>query len=71
MMQYVTSRKVAGSSSCKVIDFFFNLHYPSSRTVAPRLIQPLTELGTRNCFLGVERCRRVKASMSCYEERKK
>jgi hypothetical protein len=39
--------------------------------MAPGLIQLLTALGTRNCFWGIERCRRVKVSMACYEERKK
>jgi hypothetical protein len=31
---------------------FFNLHNPSSRTMALRSIQPLTEMSTRNLPVG-------------------
>jgi hypothetical protein len=42
------ARKVAGSSSEEVIDFFFNLRNPSSRTMALGLSEPLLEMSTRN-----------------------
>jgi hypothetical protein len=43
---YATSWKVAGSSPGEVD--FFNLPNPSSRTMALRSTQPLTEMSTRN-----------------------
>jgi hypothetical protein len=42
-----TSRKVAVSIPDKVIEFF-NLHKPSSPTMALGSTQPLTEMSTRN-----------------------
>jgi hypothetical protein len=33
---------------------FFNIHNPSSRTVAQGLIQPLTEMSTKNLLGGKE-----------------
>jgi hypothetical protein len=50
-----TIGEVAGSSSDEVIDFFFNLPNPSSRTVSPGLTPSLTEISTRTCLWGVER----------------
>jgi hypothetical protein len=44
---YAKSRRVAGSISDQVIGFF-NWPNPSSRTVALRLIQHLTEMSTRD-----------------------
>jgi hypothetical protein len=46
---YATSRKVAGSIPDEVILFFFFISpNPSSRTMALRSIQPLTEMSTTN-----------------------
>jgi hypothetical protein len=63
MWHYVTSRKVAGSNPDEVIGFFFfNLPNPSSRTMALRWTQPLTEMSTGNIlgmFLGVKGGRSV------------
>jgi hypothetical protein len=39
---------------------FSNLPNPSSRTMALRLSQPLTQMSTRKCFWGVERGWRVR-----------
>jgi hypothetical protein len=47
MRHYATSLKVAGSIPDEVIEFL-NLPNPSSRTMALRPTQPLTEMGTRN-----------------------
>jgi hypothetical protein len=44
---YATSRKVADSSPDEVIGFF-NRPNPSSRTMALRSTQPLTEMNTGN-----------------------
>jgi hypothetical protein len=48
---YATSRKVAGSIPDEVIGFF-NSPNPSSRTVALRSTQPLTEMSTTNLLGG-------------------
>ena len=48
-----TSRKVAGSIPDDVIEIF-NWHNPSGHTMALGLTQPLTEISTRNVFLGVK-----------------
>jgi hypothetical protein len=40
--------EVAGSIPDEVIGFFFNSRNPSSRTMAIRSTQPLTEMSTRN-----------------------
>jgi hypothetical protein len=45
-----TSRKVSGSFPDKVMDFFFNLPNPSSRTMILGSTQPLTEIIARNNF---------------------
>jgi hypothetical protein len=60
---YDTSRTVSGSSLDEVIEFF-NLSNPSSRIMVMGLIQPLTEIKTLNCFLGVERGRCVRLTIS-------
>jgi hypothetical protein len=44
---YVTSQNVAGSISDEV-NGFFNLPNPSTRNMALRPTQPLTETGTKN-----------------------
>jgi hypothetical protein len=49
---YATSRKVVGSIPDEVIEFF-NRPNPSSRTMALRSTQPLTEMSTRN-FPGIK-----------------
>jgi hypothetical protein len=49
LRHYATSRKVADSIPEEVIGFF-NLPNPSSRIIALGLIQPLTEMSTRNLF---------------------
>ena len=41
-----TSRKVAGSTPYEVFEIFHSLN-PSSRCMALRLTQPVTEMGTR------------------------
>jgi hypothetical protein len=56
LRNYATSQKVTGSSPNEVD--FFNLPNPSSRTMAPRLTQPLTEMSTRN-LPGVKDSQRV------------
>ena len=48
-----TSRKVVGSIPDDVIGIFHR-HNPSGRTVALGLIQPLTEMSTRNISSGVK-----------------
>ena len=48
-----TSRKVAGSIPDGGIGIFHR-HIPSGRTVALGLIQPLTEMNTRNISCGVK-----------------
>jgi hypothetical protein len=55
---YATSRKVAGSNPDQITGFF-NWPNPSSRTMALRSTQPLTETITRN-LLGVKAGRCVK-----------
>jgi hypothetical protein len=52
-MQYVTSRKVAGSIPDAVIGFF-NLPNTSSRNTAMWSTQPLTEMSTWNLLEGKE-----------------
>jgi hypothetical protein len=47
LSRYATSQKVAGSIVDEVIGFF-NLHNPSSRTMALGFTQPLTDMSTRN-----------------------
>jgi hypothetical protein len=47
LRRYATNRKGAGSNSDKVIAFF-NLPNPCGRTMALGLIEPLTEMSTRN-----------------------
>jgi len=47
------SRKVAGSIPDGVIGIFHR-HYPSVRTMALGLTQPLTEISTRNISSGVK-----------------
>jgi hypothetical protein len=54
LRNYATSRKVDGSISDEVIGFF-NLHNPSSRTMALGSTQPLREMSTRNLPGGKER----------------
>jgi hypothetical protein len=44
---HATRRKIAGSIPDEVIAFF-NSRNPSSRTMATRSTQPLTEMSTRN-----------------------
>jgi hypothetical protein len=51
LRHYSRSRKVAGSSTDQV-DFFFNLPNPASRTMALGSTQPLTEMSTRNFYVG-------------------
>jgi hypothetical protein len=46
LRHYATSRKVAGSNPDEVD--FFNLSNPSSRTMALKSTQPLTEMSTGN-----------------------
>jgi hypothetical protein len=60
---YATRRKVAVSIPDEVIDFFFNLRNPSSRTMTLGSTQPLTESSTKNFSGrgGVKGGRRVKA----------
>jgi len=48
-----TSRKVAGSIPDSVIGIFHSQN-PSGRTMALGLIQPLTEMSTRNISWGVK-----------------
>jgi hypothetical protein len=48
-----TSRKVAGSIADGVIRIFHG-HYPSGRTMALGLTQPLTEMSTRNISWGIK-----------------
>ena len=48
-----TSPKVAGSIPDGVTGIF-HWHNPSGRTVALGLIQPLTEMSTRNIYRGVK-----------------
>jgi len=48
-----TSRKVAGSIPDGVIGIF-HWHNPFGRTMALGLTQPLTEMSTRNIYLGVK-----------------
>ena len=48
-----TSRKVAGSIP-DVVTGIFRWHNPSGRTMALGLTQSLTEMSTRNIFLGVK-----------------
>jgi hypothetical protein len=62
--QYVTSRKVAGSSHNEVIEFFFNLPNPSSHNMALGLTQPPTEISTRRCFWRVDLGRRFRLTTS-------
>jgi hypothetical protein len=47
LRHYATSRKVAESKNPDEVDFF-NLPDPSSRTMALRSTQPLTEMSTRD-----------------------
>jgi hypothetical protein len=47
LRHYAASRKVAGSITDDVIEFL-NWLNPSSRTLALRSTQPLTEMSTRN-----------------------
>jgi hypothetical protein len=47
LRHYATSPKVVGSIPYEVIGFF-NWPNPSSRTMALRSTQPLTEMSTRN-----------------------
>jgi hypothetical protein len=42
----------------------FRAPYPSNRSMALRLSQPLTEMSTRECFWGVERGRFVRLTIS-------
>ena len=54
LLNYFPSLKVAGPIPDELIGFF-NLPNPSSRTMALRLTQPLTEMSTRNLPGGKER----------------
>jgi hypothetical protein len=47
LRHYATTRKIAGSIADEVFGIF-NCPNPSSRTIALGLIQPLTEMSTRN-----------------------
>ena len=53
LRQCATSRKVAGSIPDGVIGIFHR-HNPSGRTTALGLIQPITEMSTRNISWGVK-----------------
>jgi hypothetical protein len=55
LRHYATIRKVAGSSPDEV-EYF----YPTSRTMALKATQPLTEMSTRNLPGGVKGGRRVR-----------
>jgi len=52
-MHRTTSRKVAGSIRDGFIEIF-HLHNLSGRNMALGLTQPLTEMSTRNIYLGVK-----------------
>jgi hypothetical protein len=52
------------SSSDEVIDFFFNLPNPTSRTIALRFTQSVTKMSTRKCLWRVKRGRSVKLTTS-------
>jgi hypothetical protein len=60
--RYAASLKVACSKPDKAIDFFFNLPYTSSCTMALGFTQPLTEISTRKYlyFWAQERCRCIR-----------
>jgi hypothetical protein len=54
LRHYTTSQKVIGSIPNEVIAFF-NWPNPSSRTMALKSAQPLTEMSTRNLPGGIGR----------------
>jgi hypothetical protein len=52
LKRYATSRKAPGSSLNEVMDFFFDLPNPSSRTMALKFTQSLTEMSSTISFRG-------------------
>jgi hypothetical protein len=64
LRHYATSRKVEGSIPDEIIDFFFNLPNPSSRTVSLGSTQPLIEMSTRNLPGGKGRAARKVHSLT-------
>jgi hypothetical protein len=63
LRHYATSRKVTVSISDEVIGFF-NRPNPSSRIMALGLIQPLTEMSTRNLPGGKRRSARKAGNLT-------
>jgi hypothetical protein len=59
----LTSLKIAGSIPDEAIGFF-NLSSPSSRTMAQRSNQPLTEMSTRNFAWAKGRAGRMDDSLT-------
>jgi hypothetical protein len=64
---YATSRKVAGSIPDEVIGFF-NSFNPSSRTMATRSTQPLTEMSSRKLPQGKGRVARKADNLTAIYE---
>jgi hypothetical protein len=65
LRHYTTSRRSRVRVLIGLLNFFFfNLHYPSSRTVVLGSTQPLTQMSIKNLLAGLKGGRRVRLTTS-------